>query len=113
MATCECTNQNGLSIVRLKGSLDGGELDQVEQPFEAATHCPGARCVVDLTGVDMVTTPALSMFIAAAKYARQSGGRLVFTESQPPVRDVLSRLRLFTILDTVTGIDEAIRHARE
>ena len=112
MATCERVDQGNVTILRLKGALTGEGLEQVQQPFEQVTHAKGARVVVDLTEVAMVTTPAISMFIAAALAARETGGRVVFTESQPPVRDILKRLRLHAILHTVPGIAEAITEAR-
>ena len=87
-------------------------MPQVEEPFSAVTRRPGARVVVDLTGVDIVTTLALSMFIAAANLAKQSGGEVVFTEATPPVRDTLRRLRLTSVLITIPGLQEAITHVR-
>jgi anti-anti-sigma regulatory factor len=68
--------------------------------------------VVDLTSVDILTTPAISMFIAAAKTARESGGAITFTESPPPVRDILNRLRLHSILHTVSDVRHAIDEMR-
>ena len=113
MATLDRINvDNDLTILKLKGSLDAQGLQKVEKPFESATQEPGARVVVDLTGVDMVTTPAISMFLEAANLAKDGGGRVVFTEAQPPVNDVLKRLRLHQILRTVPGLEKAIDEAR-
>jgi anti-anti-sigma factor len=112
MASIEQYDLEDLTILKLRGSLTSDGLDQIEQPFEAATHRAGARIVVDLTNVDIVTTPALSMFIAAASSAREQGGHLIFTESPPPVRDILRRLRLTSVLTTVQGLEEAIKQVR-
>jgi anti-anti-sigma factor len=113
MANLERLELDDLIILKLSGSLTTEGLENVEAPFEEATHKPGARVVVDLTAVEIVTTPALSMFLSAASVAKQSGGRLIFTESQPPVRDVLRRLRLHAVLRTVPGLTEAIKEARD
>jgi anti-anti-sigma factor len=112
MATLDCQNMNDLIVLKLKGALTSEELFQVEKPFEQATSRPGVRAVVDLTGVDIVTTPALSMFIAAANHAKNSGGKIVFTQATPPVRDILRRLRLTQVLTTVPGLDDAIAAAK-
>src|SRR5262245_55445585 len=112
MVTLERIEMDELTVVKLKGSLTNEGLEQVERSFEAVTGRPGARTVVDLTGVEMVTTPALSMFIAAANQAKSTGGRIIFTETRPPVRDVLKRLRLHSILETVPGLEHAIDAAR-
>ncbi len=112
MAALNCHRLDDLTILKIDGSLTSEELAQVEQPFAELTAQPGARVVVDLTNVAIVTTPALSMFIAAANIAKHTGGKLVFTQATPPVRDVLQRLRLSSVLHTVQGIDEAIAQAR-
>jgi len=112
MATLNQTHIQGLTILKLSGSLDNEGIEQVEGLFHEATSRPGAHVVVDLTGVDMVTTPALSLFIAAAHAVRGSGGAIAFAESPPPVRDVLQRLRLQSVLHTVPSLDEAIAQTR-
>ena len=112
MASIERVDLDNLTILKLKGSLTSEGLETVEEPFSHITQRPGARIVIDLTSVDMVTTPALSMFVAAAASAKKSGGKVIFTETTPPVRDVLQRLRLHSVLQTVPGLEEAITRAR-
>ncbi|HEX2972972.1 MAG TPA: STAS domain-containing protein [Tepidisphaeraceae bacterium] len=101
-----------LIILKLKGILTSEEVREVEEPFVNITDRPGARVVVDLGDVQMVTTPALSMFIAAAHRAKQSGGKLVFTQAKPPVSEILERLRLDAVLTTMPNLREAISQAR-
>jgi anti-anti-sigma factor len=109
MTTLERIDRGDVVVLKFKGSLTTEGVAEVEGAFQELTHRPAARVVVDLTGVEMVTTPAISMFIAAANYAKEHGGQIVFTESPPPVRDVLNRLRLHQVLRTCTGLDNAIR----
>lgn len=113
MAAIDCIDLNDVTVLKLKGSLTSDELPAVEEPFSTITHRPGARVVVDLSAVEMVTTPALSMFIAAANSIRNSGGKIVFTDSPPLVRDILKRLRLHSVLTTIPGLDDAINHVRQ
>ena len=39
-------------------AMTSEELESLEEPFASITQRPGARVVIDLTGVEMVTTPA-------------------------------------------------------
>ncbi len=112
MATLERTDLGDVTVVKLKGSLTMEGLDLIEPEFARITHRPNCHTLIDLTEVEMVTTPALSMFLAAASAAKQSGGRLIFTESRPPVRDILKRLRLHSVLHTIAGYEEALAEAR-
>ncbi len=113
MASLEQFDLEDFTIVKLKGSLTGEGLWDIDKQFQQATQKPGARVVVDLTGVDMVTTPALALFIESTAVARRSGGKVIFTESSPAVRDVLRRLRLHTVLTTVAGLEEAMKQVRQ
>lgn len=112
MASLDQFDLEDLTILKLRGSLNADGMAQVEAAFREASARQGARIVVDLTAVDMLTTPAISMFIAAANAVRAGGGRLVFTESPPPVHDILRRLRLHSVLETVCGLQEAMDRVR-
>jgi anti-anti-sigma factor len=112
MATLEPTELGDVTVLKLKGSLTMEGLEQVQDQFQELTRRPSCHTLVDLTEVDMVTTPALSMFLAAANSAKTSGGRIIFTESRPPVRDILKRLRLHSVLHTIPGYEEALAEAR-
>jgi len=112
MATLEHTELGDVSVLKLKGSLTMEGLDEVQNQFQELTGRPACHTLVDLTEVDMVTTPALSMFLAAASAAKNSGGRIIFTQARPPVRDILKRLRLHAVLQTIAGYEEALAEAR-
>ncbi len=113
MATLERTELGDVTVVKLIGSLTMEGLEAIEPMFQQLTKRPACHTLVDLTEVEMVTTPALSMFLAAANAAKQSAGKLIFTESRPPVRDILKRLRLHSVLTTVAGYPEALAEARK
>src|SRR5688572_14730139 len=113
MATLQQFEQDGATILKLQGSLTMAGLEKVAKPFDEATHKPGARIVVDLGDVDLVTTPALSMFIAAANSAKRSGGKIVFMHPQPMVDDVIRRLRLDALLPRVHAVEEGIERLRD
>ena len=110
-STLETTQQAGVTVVRLRGSLAGEGTAQIAEAFERAVGEPAARVVVDLSGVDLVTTPALSMFVAAANRARDTGGRVVFTGAVPHVRGLLERLRLTLVLHTADGLEQGLAEA--
>ena len=55
-----------------------------------------------------VTTPALSLFLAAANRLRDTGGRVVFADAAPHVRNLLARLRLTLVLHTADGLEKAL-----
>jgi anti-anti-sigma factor len=68
--------------------------------------------VLDLSNVDFLSTPAISMFLDAAKSLKGTGGRIVATGPQPRVGDVLRRLRLETLLPVTRTVDEGVERVR-
>src|SRR5215207_297859 len=113
MANLEQTSIDGVTVLRLRGSLTQTELEDVEKSFREATHKDGAAVVVDLSNVEFLTTPAISMFLDAAKCLKTSGGRIVATGPQPRVGEVLKRLRLDALLPVVGSVDEGVGRMRK
>jgi len=112
IATLELTELGDVTVLKLIGSLTMEGLEQVQDQFQDLTRRPACHTLVDLTEVEMVTTPALSMFLDAASAANSSSGRIIFTQARPPVRDILKRLRLHAVLQTIPGYEEALAEAR-
>jgi anti-anti-sigma factor len=113
MANLERTDVDGVTVLKLNGSLTYVELRDVERSFRDATHRDGAAVILDLTNVDFLTTPAISMFLDAAKTLKNSGGRIVATGPQPRVDQVLKRLRLDTLLPVVPTIPEGVERLKK
>lgn len=111
-STLERNEREGVTVLTLHGSLTVEGTAQIAPQFESAARQPGARVVVDLSGVDILTTPALSMFVAAASDARDSGGRIVFAAAGPNVRALLERLRLTLVLHTADDMEQAMAEVR-
>jgi anti-anti-sigma factor len=108
MATVQQFEREGLTVLKFQGSLTAASLEEVEHVIGPLARRPGARLLVDLAGVDLLATPAISMFVAVARATAQHGGRIVFTQSNPRITDVLHRLRLDALLHTVPDFEQAV-----
>jgi anti-anti-sigma factor len=111
MANVEEQNVRGVRVVRLSGSLTQQGVETIEPAFDAALP-DGARAVVDLAGVDLITTPGLTLIISAMKRLRKTSGRVVFSSARPTVMDLLRRCRLDEVLELAADRDEAIEKAK-
>jgi anti-anti-sigma factor len=113
MVTLKQCKQDGLTVVRLAGSMTSvNDIEAIEASFGEIACQPGARIVVDLAGVEMIGTPSVAMFVAAAGAARKHGGHIVFTQPNSRVDDMLQLLRLDSILKTVPRFDQAVSEAK-
>jgi anti-anti-sigma factor len=112
MANLEQNDVGGVRVLTLKGSLSQTEVADVRKPFYDATAEDGAAVVLDLSNVDFLSTPAIAMFLDAAKTLKGTGGRIVATGPQPRVEEVLKRLRLDELLPVMGSIDEGMKRVR-
>ena len=112
MAIVETTEEEGVTVLRIAGSLNQHGVDTVESPFSQATG-NARHLVVDLSQVDVVNTPAIAMFLGAHRAMRQAGGQIVFTGVQSMVKDLLRRCRLDTVLTIVPDRREAVERAKQ
>jgi len=112
MANIEQCDVSGVKVLRLNGSLSQAELEDVQKSFYDATSEAEAAVVLDLSNVDYLSTPAIAMFLDAAKTVKATGGRMVATGAQPRVEEVLKRLRLETVLPVTGSVNEGVRRVR-
>lgn len=96
-----------LTVVALVGRLDSPGVDQVEVRFHAAL---GARrdAIVDLSGVEFLSSLGVRMLIAAAKTLARNGRRLVLVAPQPLVNGALRH----TAIDSILPVREELASAR-
>jgi anti-anti-sigma factor len=112
MASLDSSVNDGVTVLRIAGSLNQPGVDSVESPFCELTG-NARRVVVDLSSVDLVNTPAIAMFLGAHRTMKQAGGRLIFTGVRGLVEDLLHRCRLDTVLTIVPDLGEAVEWAKQ
>ena len=112
MANLETSTDDGVTVVRIAGTLNQHGVDAVESPFSEAVG-NARRLVVDLSKVDLVNTPAIAMFLGAHRTIKQVGGRIVFTGVHGMVQDLLRRCRLDTVLTIVPNLEEAVEWVKQ
>ena len=112
MTMLEEEDVGDVKVVRLKGSLAKEGAEQVSSSvIAAATESP--RLVIDLSGVDLLATPGITMLLAAQKTSQQAGGRMILTGTKGFVDELLRRCRLDAVLSIVPVPSEALRRAGE
>ena len=101
-------------VLALKGRLDQTTADDVRT--ELAPHLQ--RCaegqdhlVLDLAGVDYVSSAGLRVFMLAAKQAKAQKGNLVLVSVQPLVQEILEISKFTLLLRVLPSVREAVAAA--
>ena len=98
----QIVEEDGRVIVRFPANTTLSEANAEEFASELsalAQQRERPHLVVDLGGVDMLTSVILAKFIALNGRVRASGGRLTLFNPSPVVRQVFKVTRLDTILE--------------
>ncbi|NPD14915.1 STAS domain-containing protein [Xinfangfangia sp. D13-10-4-6] len=100
----------GVLVVAPSGRLDSNSAPVLDAALSGPAKARD-RLVVDLTGVDYVSSAGLRILLKTAKLARASGQRLALaglTASVREVFDVSGFTKLFTIAETAGAAAESL-----
>jgi anti-anti-sigma factor len=99
----------GVTVLHMAGSLTLAGLVDADARFGALARSRATRVVVDISGVDAMSTPAITLVLKTARAIEQRGGSIVFAGPSPHVRRVLAYCRLDLVLKLADDVDAAIR----
>ncbi len=77
-------------------------------PFIDRCTSDGKRMVLDLAGVDYISSAGLRCFMLAEKQAKAQGGTLVVAAMQPVVKEIFEISRFTLIFETFATVREAL-----
>jgi anti-anti-sigma factor len=86
------------------GRLDSASVSTFDRQLTAVIQRGDARLVLDLSGLEYVSSVGLAVILAAAKKIKSANGRLVFAGMNDRIRLVFEMsgfLRLFPVFPTV------------
>lgn len=80
---------DGIRLIRLEGRLDLNGTYSVEVPFVNRCAGDGIRVLVDLSGVNYISSVGIPMLVNTAKSVFSRGGKMAFLSPQENVVKVL------------------------
>ncbi len=94
----ELYTQDEVVWVKLAGRLDIEGTEKVEDAFHLAMQDAWRGAVIDMEGVDFITSMGLRMLMTGASELRKRGGKMIILKPQWRVRESLE----------VSGLDRAM-----
>lgn len=104
----EQIQKGNISEVRVDGVIDtltAGELEQVIESLLKRERC---RIVVDLAGVDYISSAGWGIFISHIRDVRGSGGDIKLVNMQPDVSEIFELLEFDNVLESFSSIGDAV-----
>jgi anti-anti-sigma factor len=92
----------------LAGRLDSTTVGGVETPLTGAIAAAGRSIVLDLTGLQFLSSLGIRLLLSSARVVTRRGGRVVLFGAQPMVREVLTAMALDEVLPMAETEAEAL-----
>lgn len=98
-----------VDVITVSGRLDGGSASRLQEVLEASLNSGRYRLVVDVSGVDPISSAGLEVLVAARDRARRSnGGDLILVGASPGIRRALELAGLDGIFETFETPADAV-----
>ena len=103
------SGQNDISEVRVDGVIDTITAGELEEVIEALLKRQRYRIVLDLAGVDYISSAGWGIFISRIKDVRANHGDIKLAGMVPNVYEIYELLEFDNVMKAFSSIDEARR----
>jgi anti-anti-sigma factor len=100
-------DEGSYRILRCSGTL-GSIREESGEMLHPLIEDGQSRILVDLSGVDRITTEAISVFVTLVSRANAKGSRVVFVNPSPFVRAIFSATKITKFLETEDTIEKGL-----
>jgi anti-anti-sigma factor len=104
---------DGVSHVQLSGRLDILAMKEVDARFHGETAARVQPAIVELTGLEFITSLGIGMLFGSAKSLRRNGHTMVILGSHGFVDNALRTVGVHEVLPFASTLDDALRLAHE
>lgn len=102
------TSEQGISVVAIEGRLDASGVPQAEAVFQNLVDARASRILLDLSGVEYMSSAGLRLIIMLSKGTERNGAKLAFCRISPFVMDVLEITHLASRLEIFPSREDAL-----
>ena len=99
--------EDGVRMIRLKGRLDLEGSEAVDLKLTSLAASRKGSVIVDLAGVEFLSSIGLSVIVRVARALSSRDGRLVLLDPRPNVADVLARTQIDRVIPVFTDFAAA------
>ncbi|MGB0956641.1 MAG: STAS domain-containing protein [Panacagrimonas sp.] len=97
-------------LLHLSGRVDynnAAELEAAMQSHLATCSADGDRLILDLSGLEYISSAGLRILMLASKKATPAGGKLALAAPQDVVREILEISRFQHVVPIYDSVDQA------
>ena len=102
------SRENGVSVLKVSGYLDTTTASELENALYGLLDKKQFKLVIDLSGVNYISSAGWGIFIGEIKEIRHKGGDIKLCGMRGDVYEVFQLLEFNSILEAYETISEAI-----
>lgn len=102
------TRPDGLMVVTFEGDLDSMGTHTIEDGFAKIVKDRNSRVLVDLSGVNFISSAGMAMLLVRGKMLRQGGGNMFLAGPNTRVTEVLAMAGFNELFDIYESQDAAL-----
>jgi anti-sigma B factor antagonist len=108
----EIENEDGVKVVRLSGPVDVSQAMQLREVLGEHLDGPGARVLVDLSGVPLIDSSGIGVMVTAHRRADSAGASFALAGADATVARVFSLTRTDKLLTLYPEVEEGVEALR-
>jgi anti-sigma B factor antagonist len=105
----EHPKNKGITLFTVKGFIDTRTAPEFEKKFLSVLNDKKYKLIIDLKGVNYISSAGWGIFISEIKRIRNQKGDLVLVGMNPDVAEVFQLLEFNTILKSFSNVETAIQ----
>lgn len=102
--------QSGGTVVRIAGRAGAAESEHLEEQLSRLAGLKPSRLVLDLTGLEFLSSMGVSALLRLHREAKTHGVDLRFAGARTNIKDLLRAVRLDAIVPMHDGVEDALRN---
>ena len=102
----------GATLLSVRGFLDAHTFEELERTINELFEAGNYKLVVDISGLDYISSAGAGVFIGAIGTAQENDGNIILMKPGPNVKEVFDLLGLSQIFTFKDTREEAVRALR-
>jgi anti-sigma B factor antagonist len=98
---------DGASVIHLEGTIDGSSAPTAQSGIVPLIE-PGCRLVLDLSGVDFMSSAGLRLMLLVFRQVSAAGGKVAMIGLSEEIRDTMSLTGFLDFFTTAESEDAAL-----
>ena len=104
----EVRHENGIAVIAVRGSVDALTAADLSQVLNGQIADGNVNVIVDLTGLEFMSSAGLRALLGTVKESRSNGGDLRIASSNPGIDKVLKMSGFNNIAKVFTSAADAL-----